>query len=59
MTGGVYREPEMAARMARAIPLGRVAAPHEIGDVVCFLLSDDAAYVNGQVLAVDGGATVR
>ncbi|MGH7893467.1 MAG: SDR family NAD(P)-dependent oxidoreductase [Candidatus Binatia bacterium] len=59
MTGGVYREPEMAARMRRAIPLGRVAAPGEIGDVVCFLLSDAASYVNGQVIAVDGGATVR
>jgi NAD(P)-dependent dehydrogenase (short-subunit alcohol dehydrogenase family) len=59
MTGGVYRQPESVARMRRAIPLGRVADPHEIGDVACFLLSDDAAYVNGQVIAVDGGATVR
>jgi NAD(P)-dependent dehydrogenase (short-subunit alcohol dehydrogenase family) len=59
MTGGVYHQPEMVERMRRAIPVGRVAQPHEIGDVACFLLSDDAIYVNGQVLAVDGGATVR
>jgi len=59
MTGGVYHQPEMKQRMQRAIPLGRVADPHEIGDVACFLLSDDAAYVNGQILPVDGGATVR
>jgi NAD(P)-dependent dehydrogenase (short-subunit alcohol dehydrogenase family) len=59
MTGGIYRQPEMAKRMQRAIPLGRVADAHEIGDVACFLVSDDAAYVNGQVIAVDGGATVR
>jgi len=59
MTGGVYHQPEMKQRMQRAIPLGRVAEPHEIGDVACFLLSDDAAYVNGQILPVDGGATVR
>jgi len=59
MTGGVYHQPEMAERMRRAIPLGRVGAAGEIGDVVCFLLSDDASYVNGQVIAVDGGATVR
>jgi len=59
MTGGVYRQPERIERMRQAIPLGRVAQPHEIGDVAAFLLSDDAAHVNGQVIAVDGGATVR
>lgn len=59
MTGGVYRQPERIERMRRLIPLGRVAEPHEIGDVACFLLSDDAAYVTGQVLAADGGASVR
>jgi NAD(P)-dependent dehydrogenase (short-subunit alcohol dehydrogenase family) len=59
MTGGIYRQAEMAARMRRAIPLGRVADPVEIGAVACFLLSDDASYLSGQVIAVDGGATVR
>jgi NAD(P)-dependent dehydrogenase (short-subunit alcohol dehydrogenase family) len=59
MTGGAFREGEMAERTKRGIPLHRIAEPREIGDVACFLLSDDASYVNGQVLAVDGGATVR
>lgn len=59
MTGGAFREGELAERTKRGIPLRRVAEPREIGDVACFLLSDDASYVNGQVLAVDGGATVR
>ena len=59
MTGGVYRQPERVERMRRVIPLGRVADPVEIGAVACFLLSDDASYLNGQVIAVDGGATVR
>ena len=59
MTGGAFREGEMAERTKRGIPLHRIAQPREIGDVACFLLSDDASYVNGQVLAVDGGATVR
>jgi NAD(P)-dependent dehydrogenase (short-subunit alcohol dehydrogenase family) len=58
MTGGVYREPERAKAVARAVPLRRVAEPHEIGDLACYLLSDDAAYVNGQVIAADGGAGV-
>jgi NAD(P)-dependent dehydrogenase (short-subunit alcohol dehydrogenase family) len=59
MTGGAFREGELAERTKRGIPLHRIAAPREIGDVACFLLSDDASYVNGQVIAVDGGATVR
>ena len=58
MTGGVYRQPERARAVARAVPLRRVAQPHEIGDLACYLLSDDASYVNGQVIAADGGAGV-
>jgi NAD(P)-dependent dehydrogenase (short-subunit alcohol dehydrogenase family) len=59
MTGGVYRQLERIEQMRRAIPLGRVALPHEIGDVAAFLLSDDAAHVTGQVLGGEGGATAR
>ena len=39
----------------RAIPVGRWGTPREFGDVVCFLASDRARYVNGITLAVDGG----
>ena len=39
----------------KAIPLGRWGTPREFGDVVCFLASDRARYVNGVTLAVDGG----
>ena len=41
----------------RAIPLRRLGTAREVGDVVCFLASDRAAYVTGTVVPVDGGLT--
>lgn len=58
MTGGVENDPDFARRITRAVPLRRIAKPEEMAGVACHLLSDDASYVNGQVIAVDGGATV-
>ena len=46
--------PELAEIMKR-VPLGRVGQPEDIGDVIAFLASDDARYVNGAELLVDGG----
>jgi 3-oxoacyl-[acyl-carrier protein] reductase len=40
-----------------AIPLRRLGAAHEVGDVVCFLASDRGSYVTGAVIPVDGGLT--
>src|SRR5262249_39389205 len=48
-------EPELA-EMARAIPLGRMARPEEIARAAVFLASDDAGFVTGQTLHVNGGS---
>jgi meso-butanediol dehydrogenase / (S,S)-butanediol dehydrogenase / diacetyl reductase len=47
--------PEIRAGYHAAIPLGRYGTPQEIAEAVGFLCTDAASYVNGQVLAVDGG----
>ena len=50
-----WRRTEIDAR----IPIGRFAQPAEIADVIAFLLSDDARYVTGAVIPVDGGFSGR
>jgi len=43
------------AEWASLIPLQRLGTPQDIASAVCFLASDEAAYITGQVLAVNGG----
>lgn len=47
--------PELKEMILKATPLGRMGKPEEIANAVVFLASEEAAYITGQVLAVDGG----
>jgi NAD(P)-dependent dehydrogenase (short-subunit alcohol dehydrogenase family) len=57
MTAAVYTDERLAAERAALVPLGRVATPEDIADVIAFLLGPDARYVTGHDLIVDGGIT--
>lgn len=51
--------PAARLRIGHQIPLGRVAAPEEIGDAAAWLLCDEARYVTGAHLTVDGGLLAK
>jgi meso-butanediol dehydrogenase/(S,S)-butanediol dehydrogenase/diacetyl reductase len=55
LTPSIKNDPELMQRFADRIPLGRGAEPEEVADVIAFLASDDARFVNGVNLPVDGG----
>ncbi|MEO1860158.1 MAG: SDR family oxidoreductase, partial [Verrucomicrobiales bacterium] len=46
-----------AEKLAR-IPLGRLGSPRDIASVVKFLMSDEAGYITGQTLHIDGGSSI-
>jgi len=51
-------DPEFKRAVESFIPMGRFGTPEDVGKAVLFLASDDAAYVTGQTLIVDGGVTL-
>lgn len=51
----IARKPDVMDGLTRWYPLGRVAAPVDIAKPIAFLASDDAAFISGAVLPVDGG----
>ena len=53
----VLSDPVQRARIESEIPLGRVLQPEEVGEIVAFLASPAAAYLNGASIPLDGGLT--
>ena len=53
MTEGLSEE--LRAKMQERIPLGHMGTAENVADAAAFLASDQASYITGQVLSVDGG----
>jgi NAD(P)-dependent dehydrogenase (short-subunit alcohol dehydrogenase family) len=53
------RSPDWRARKLAEIPLGRLGQPDEVANLAAFLASDEAAYITGAVIPIDGGTAAR
>lgn len=51
--------PEKIAAIEKDIPLGRLAKPKEIAELVYFLISDNNSYITGESIVIDGGFSIR
>ena len=58
-TEGLMPDAESQAATARSVPIGRIGDPVECANAILFLASDEASYITGAELVVDGGRTVE
>ena len=59
LTGAGEQGAKVSEGLKRAIPLGRLGQPDDIAGIVAFLVSDEAAYITGQVISASGGLTMH
>ena len=59
MTESTYSDPDMLAQRLQSMPLGRIGTSEDIAYGVLYLASDEAAYVTGSELVIDGGYTAQ
>ena len=59
LEGFMGGDPKVERAMAAGAPIGRLATPEEIAHAIVWLCTDDASYMVGHALAVDGGATIQ
>jgi 3-oxoacyl-[acyl-carrier protein] reductase len=52
---GAFDDPDVRHAYASRVPLGRIAKPRDVANAAVFLASDEAEYINGIILYVDGG----
>jgi len=50
-----FSSPEMMKNYVAGIPLGRVGTPEEVAEVICFLASEEASFVAGETIEINGG----
>jgi 2-hydroxycyclohexanecarboxyl-CoA dehydrogenase len=55
---GAGNPEKLRAAFERSVPLGRIGQPDDLPGAICFLGSDDAAFVTGQTISVSGGLTM-
>ena len=55
----VWKDPHVREQLARANPLGRLGAPADVASAVAFLASNEASFITGAVLPVDGGLLAK
>src|SRR5947199_7059131 len=57
MTADMMQDEKLLAKFRERIPLGRVCEPHEVAAVIAFLASEDASFMTGANVTVDGGVS--
>jgi NAD(P)-dependent dehydrogenase (short-subunit alcohol dehydrogenase family) len=58
MTAAIFTIPQVVRAMVEMTPLGRMGTVDDVAAAAAFLCSDDAAYISGQTICVDGGASL-